>query len=264
MRRGIGTVGILGRSYLFTLTAFMYLPIVLVIIYSFNGGRISTIWEGFSLDWYVELFKDEDMFIALRNSIVLALLSSSLAAVIGTLGAIGFSKCKPFAGNAIQNLTLLPIMIPEIILALAFLVFFSLLGLPFGMTTLVLAHSSFCIPYIFLLVKARLVGLDPSIVEAARNLGASAPRAFFDITLPQLMPAILSGMLLSFAMSFDDVIISLFVTGVDVTTLPIKIYTQLRTGITPKINALCTMMLVFTLTVVALSQIINSSKQRRN
>ncbi len=246
--------------YIAIVTCLIYLPLVLVIIYSFNESKISSIWGGFSLKWYVELFKDEQMFLALINSIVLALCSGFAAAIIGTLGAIGFSKVKTITKAPIEYLTMLPIMIPEIILAMVFLVFFSLLGLPFGMTTLIIAHTTFCIPYIYMLVKARLVGMDKSLTDAAKDLGASSVRTFFDITLPLLMPAILSGFLLSFAMSFDDVIISLFVTGVNVNTLPIKVYTQLRTGVTPEINALCTLMLFVTILLVVLSNIIGKSK----
>ena len=180
------------------------------------------------------------------NSIVLGLSSSLAAAVIGTLGAVGFTKIQARTKNVVEYISMLPIMTPEIILGMVFMAFFSLLGLPFGMTTLILAHTAFCIPYIYMLVKARLVGLDKSLPEAARDLGASEARVFFDITLPLIAPAIASGMLLSFAMSFDDVIISLFVTGVNVNTLPIKVYTSLKTGVTPEINALCTLMLAFT------------------
>ena len=142
-----------------------------------------------------------------------------------------------------EYLSTVPIMIPEIILGMVFLAFFSLLNLPFGMTTLVIAHTTFCIPYIFMMVKARLVGIDRSLEEAARDLGASQIRTFFDITLPLIMPAVLSGSLLAFAMSFDDVVISIFVNGPRLNTLPVKVYTQLKTGVTPEINALCTIIL---------------------
>ncbi len=145
----------------------------------------------------------------------------------------------------VEYISTLPIMIPEIILGMVFLAFFSLLNLPFGMTTLVIAHTTFCIPYIFMMVKARLVlALDKSIAEAARDLGATQVRTFFDITLPLIMPAVMSGCLLAFAMSFDDVVISIFVNGPKLNTLPIKIYTQLKTGVTPEINALCTVILI--------------------
>lgn len=232
----------LSGIYLAFILALMYVPILLVILYSFNESKISSVWGGFSLKWYHELFGDSALFEALGNTLILGVLSSLSAGVIGTLGAYGISKSN-FAGKgAVEYISTLPIMIPEIILGMVFMAFFSLIGLPFGMTTLVIAHTAFCIPYVFTQVKARLVGMDKSITEAALDLGASHMRVFFDITLPLIMPAVVSGMLLAFAMSIDDVIISIFVTGVDVNTLPIKIYTQLKTGVTPKINALCTLM----------------------
>lgn len=240
--------------YLAVITVIMYIPILLVMIYSFNESRLTTIWGGFSLSWYQALFRDRAIAEALINSIILGALSSCAAAVIGTLGAIGMTRTSFKANKAIEYVATLPIMTPEIILGMIFLAFFSLLGLPFGMTTLIIGHTAFCIPYVFMQVKARLVGMDKSVEEAARDLGAGPVRVFFDITLPLIAPAIASGMLLSFAMSFDDVIISIFVTGARTTTLPMIIYTQLKTGITPKINALCTLMFIGTLIIVLLSQ----------
>ncbi len=250
-------------SYLYMglVLVIMYLPILLTVIYSFNESRISSVWGGFSLTWYRQLFRDEEMFHALWNSIVLAVCSYLLAAVLGTLGAFGMTRVKSRLNGPMEYLSTLPIMIPEIILGMVFLAFFGLLGLPFGMLTLILAHTAFCVPYIFMLVKARLVGMDPSLAEAARDLGAGEVRVFFDITLPLIAPAIASGMLLSFAMSFDDVIISIFVTGVNVNTLPIRVYTQLKTGVTPEINALCTLMLAGTVLLVALSVWIGREKK---
>lgn len=243
----------LPNIYLGIVTAIMYLPIIIVIIYSFNESRISSIWEGFSLKWYADLFRDKSILDALINSVILASLSSLSAGVIGTLAAVGMTKVKLRSSSTVEYVATLPIMIPEIILGIIFLLYFSLLGLRFGMTTLIIAHTAFCIPYVLILVKARLAGMDKSYVEAARDLGASGPRAFFDITLPLILPAVASGMLLSFAMSFDDVVISVFVTGVNVNTLPLKIYTSLKTGVTPKINALCTLMFIATLILIMLS-----------
>jgi spermidine/putrescine transport system permease protein len=232
----------------------MYVPIFLVILYSFNQSRLSSVWNGFTLTWYGELFADRSMFEALRNSLILAILSSFAAALLGTLGAFGSSgrgiksRSRPAAGSKIlEYLSILPIMIPEIIMGMVFLAFFALLGLPFGMFTLVIAHTAFCVPYPFLLVKARLAGLDTSCTEAARDLGAGELRAFCDITLPAILPAVVSGILISFAMSFDDVIISMFVTGIHTNTLPIKIYSQLKTGVSPKTNALCTLLFIATM-----------------
>jgi spermidine/putrescine transport system permease protein len=252
----------LPNIYLAVIMALMYLPILLVIIYSFNESKISSVWSGLSLKWYRELFRDRALIEALVNSLILASLSSLAAAVIGTLGAMGMSRSKLKINSVAEYISTLPIMIPEIILGIVFLIFFSLLGLPFGMTTLVIAHTAFCIPYVFLLVKARLAGMDKSLTEAARDLGASGFRAFLDITLPLILPAIASGILLSFAMSLDDVVISIFVTGVNTNTLPIKIYTQLKTGVTPKINAPCTLLFLLTLVLGLLSLRLGSIKNK--
>ncbi len=233
----------------------IYLPIALVILYSFNESKISSVWGGFSLKWYRTLFADKAMFQALGNSLILGLSSSLAAGVVGTLGAVGFDRVRPRSRRLIEYLTSLPLMTPEIILGMVFMAFFGMLGIPFGMGTLILSHTTFCIPYVFMLVQARLVGMDRSLAEAARDLGAGERQVFFTITLPLLLPAIVSGMLLSFAMSLDDVIISLFVTGVNVNTLPIKVYTALKTGVTPEINALCTLLLAATLLLVGLSML---------
>ncbi len=246
------------------LLALMYVPILLVIVYSFNESKISSVWSGFSLKWYRELFRDSAMFEALGNTLVLGAASSLCAGVVGTLGAYGMTKVKFRTKGAVEYISTLPIMIPEIILGMVFLAFFSLLGLPFGMTTLIIAHTAFCIPYVYMLVKARLVGMDKSLEEAAADLGASPVRVFFDITLPLLLPAIVSGMLLAFAMSVDDVIISVFVTGVNTNTLPLKIYTQMKTGVTPKINALCTLMFAATLLLCGLAAFLGRTPKKRD
>ena len=251
------------RVYLLVVLAVMYLPILLVVLYSFNESKITSIWGGFSLTWYETLFRDKAIFEALRNSLVLAGLTCLASAGIGTRGAVGMQRLQSRTKGPLEYISTLPIMIPEIILGIGFMVFFSLLGLPFGMTTLVIGHTAFCIPYVFMQVKARLVGMDKSLAEAARDLGAGEARVFFDITLPLIFPAILSGMLLSFAMSMDDVIISMFVTGVDVNTLPIKIYSQIKFGVTPEINALCTLMLLATILLVVLSDLAGRPRRRR-
>ncbi len=253
----------LPQLFLGIITALLYLPILLMMIYSFNESKLSSVWSGFSLKWYKALFQDSAMFEALSNSLILALSASFAAAIIGTLGAYGFSRIKMRSKSLIETISMLPIMTPEIILGMVFMVFFSLIGLPFGMTTLILAHTAFCVPYVYMTVKARLVGMDKSLAEAARDLGASEVRVFFDITLPLLLPAILSGMLLSFAMSFDDVIISIFVTGVTVNTLPIKIYTQIKTGVSPEINALCALMLTATAVLFLLSRVLGRINKPR-
>lgn len=247
--------------YLAVLLAVMYLPIVVVVAYSFNESRTSVVWTGFSLDWYRAMLRNSALLESLRNSVVLGLLSAGAAGVIGTLGAVGMARVSWRSKGAVEYVSTLPIMIPEIILGMVFMAFFALIGLPFGMLTLVLGHTAFCIPYVFMMVKARLVGLDKSLGEAARDLGATEVRAFCDITLPLVLPAILSGMLLAFAMSLDDVVVSIFVTGAHTTTLPLRIYTQLKSGVTPEINALCTVMLVVTFLIILLSNLAGRHKK---
>jgi spermidine/putrescine transport system permease protein len=264
----------LRKAYIVLILILMYVPILLVIVYSFNESRLNSVWTVISLKWYRELFRDRAMFGALRNSLVLALLSSFGAAVIGTLGAVGFRrtmdsryirrfKALGALGGILEYLSILPIMTPEIIMGMVLLAFFSLLGLPLGMVTLVIAHTSFSIPYVYLVVKARLTGLDKSYAEAAKDLGAGEWRAFFDITLPLILPAILSGALLAFAMSFDDVIISSFVTGPRTNTLPIRIYSQIKTGVTPKTNALCTLLFGATVVLVLISVYLAKSRRKK-
>ena len=179
----------LPNIYIGVLLALTYVPILLVVIYSFNESRIGTIWSTFSLTWYVNLFRDRSIFIALRNSLVLATLASTCAAIVGTLGAVGMSRVKTKANSIVEYISTLPIMIPEIILGMVFIAFFALIGIPFGFPALVIAHTTFCIPYVFIMVKARLAGMDKNYVEAAKDLGASELRAFYDITFPLFMVA---------------------------------------------------------------------------
>ena len=245
----------LSKIYLAVIMLLTYLPLAMVVIFSFNDSKLTVSWKGFTWRWYEELLADSAIKEALFNSIILGVISCAAAAVIGTLGAIGMARVNYKTKGMMEYLSTIPIMVPEIILGMVFMAFFSLLGLPFGMTTLVIAHTAFCIPYVFMMVKARLVGIDKSLEEAARDLGASPVRIFWDITLPLIMPAVASGCLLAFAMSFDDVVISIFVTGPRTSTLPIKVYTQLKTGVTPEINALCTVRLVVVVLVLLISSL---------
>ena len=199
---------------------------------------------------------------ALVNSLILGVASCAVSAVIGTLGAVGLSRIHWKTKGALEYISILPLMIPEIILGMVLMAFFYMLNLPFGMLTLLIGHTVFCIPYILMEVKARLVGMDPSLEEAARDLGATSMRAFFDITLPLIMPAVASGSLLAFAMSMDDVVISIFINGPRLSTLPIKVYTQIKTGVTPEINALCTIMLAFTVGILLVYSLMKKLRRR--
>lgn len=248
--------------YLALIFFLMYLPIVIVVVFSFNESKLPVEFTGFSLKWYEKLFKDDAMIEALWNSLILGVLSCGVSAVIGTLGAVGLSRIHWKTKGALEYISILPLMIPEIILGMVLMAFFYMLHLPFGMLTLLIGHTVFCVPYILMEVKARLVGMDPSLEEAARDLGASPARAFWDITLPLIMPGVLSGALLAFAMSMDDVVISVFINGPKLTTLPIRVYTQLKTGVTPEINALCTILLAVTLVVLIVYSLVRKIAEK--
>ena len=252
------------KIYLYVILIIMYLPILVVILYSFNENRINSVWSGFSLKWYIELIKDKDLMIALKNSLILASVSSLSAGVIGTSAALGLNKLNFKGKELLVYLSFIPIMTPEIIMGILFLAYFSLLKAPLGVGTLVIAHTSFCIPYVFSQVRSRLVGLNPSYAEAAKDLGASELRVFFDIILPAIMPGLFSGILLSFVMSMDDVVISIFVNGSKFNTLPVKIYTQLKTSVSPKINALCTIMFFATIIIVGISLMLRNKDSEYN
>ena len=249
--------------YLTLVLIILYLPILMVVIYSFNSGRTIGAWQGFTTSWYTRLFNNKLMADALKNSLVLAGLSAGLAGVIGTLGAIGLARGHVRGGEAIESVATLPMMIPELVLGMAYLALFTAAGVKLGMAALVATHTAFCVPYVFINVKSRLVGMDPSIEEAARDLGASPMRVLWDIILPLIMPAVLSGMMLAVAMSIDDVVISFFVTSAQTTTLPLKVYTGLKSGGTPEINAISTLMLGAIFVIVGISQLLSARSDKK-
>ena len=249
--------------YLTLVLIILYLPILMVIIYSFNSGRTIGAWQGFTTSWYTRLFGNALMADALKNSLILAVLSSALAGIIGTLGAIGLTRSHFRGAGLVETVATLPMMIPELVLGMAYLALFTAVGVKLGMGALILTHTTFCIPYVFINVKSRLIGMDPALEEAARDLGASPLRVLRDITLPLIMPSVVSGMMLSAAMSLDDVVISFFVTSAETTTLPLKVYTGLRSGGTPEINALSTLMLGAIFLAVSLSQLLRARSDKK-
>ncbi|MDO5377190.1 MAG: ABC transporter permease [Clostridia bacterium] len=250
--------------YLTLVLVILYLPILMVVIYSFNSGRTIGAWQGFTTGWYTRLFGNALMGDALKNSLILAALSSGLAGAIGTLGAIGLARGHLRGAGALESLATLPMMIPELVLGMAYLAVFTAAGIKLGMGALVATHTAFCVPYVLINVKSRLAGMDPALEEAARDLGARPMRVLRDITLPLIMPSVVSGMMLSAAMSLDDVVISFFVTSAETTTLPLKVYTGLRSGGTPEINALSTLMLGAIFICVALSQLLSARSARND
>lgn len=251
----------------------LYLPIVVVVIYSFNdnSARIPLAFTGWTTRWYGELLEGKGGYgPALAMSLRVALWSVLLSVAIGSLGAVGMTRSAlGFRGRPgrfdrfMEAFSILPIMIPEIILGLAFMVIFNALGVRDNVARLVLAHTTFCIPYVFLSVKSRLVGMDQSLFDAARDLGASPRRVLWDITLPLCRPAILSGAFLALAMSLDDFVISFFVYGAGEGTLPLKIYSSVKVGVSPRVNALCSLMIAVVFLAVATQRYVQAVRKAR-
>jgi spermidine/putrescine transport system permease protein len=223
---------------------FMYLPIIVLTFYSFNKSRYGAEWKGFTLEWYAKLFADTRILSALRYSLMVALLAVGIAAIFGTLMAVGLSKYN-FRGKSLYlGVSYLPLIIPDIAIAVATLVFLAAMAIKLSLWTIVAAHIVFCLAYVGLVVSTRLADLDPHLEEAALDLGASPTEAFLQVLLPQLMPGIISGCLLAFVLSMDDFLIASFTAGSGVTTLPMEIFSRIRTGVKPDINALSVMLIL--------------------
>ncbi|MBE9145272.1 ABC transporter permease [Planktothrix mougeotii] len=223
---------------------YMYLPILVLTFYSFNKSRYSAGWEGFTLEWYIKLFQDSRILTALKNSLTVGICAVGIAAVIGTLMAVGLARYR-FPGKGLyQGVSYLPLIIPDIAMAVATLVFLAAVAIPLSLWTIVAAHVVFCLAYVALVVSTRLADLDPHLEEAALDLGATPIEAFIQVLLPQLMPGIISGCLLAFVLSMDDFLIASFTAGSGANTLPMEIFSRIRTGVKPDINALSVILII--------------------
>ncbi|KRU27057.1 spermidine/putrescine-binding periplasmic protein PotD [Clostridium sporogenes] len=245
---------LLSKIYATLVYAFLYLPIIVLIVFSFNKSKLNATFTGFTLDWYKNLINNTQILEALKNSLVIAFISTFFAVIIGTLAAIGMYRYKFKGKGAMEGLLYIPVVIPEIVMGISMLAFFSSLNLPAGIITLILAHITFCISYVIIVVRARLDGFDAALEEAAQDLGATPWQTLTKVTLPVIAPGIISGALLAFTLSLDDVIISFFAAGPDSNTLPLKIFSMVKFGVTPEINALSTVMMVFTLSMVVIAE----------
>ncbi|MFD1383018.1 ABC transporter permease subunit [Rhodanobacter aciditrophus] len=248
---------------------FLYAPIIALIVYSFNESKLVTVWGGWSLKWYVELFQNEQIMNAAWVSLKIAFISATLAAVLGTLAGFVLSRMGRFRGKTIMaGWVTAPLVMPEVITGLSLLLLFvameSLFGWPAGRgtTTIVIAHTTFCLAYVAVVVQSRLSSLDETLEEAAMDLGAKPVSLFFLITLPLIAPAILSGWLLSFTLSLDDLVIASFVSGPGNSTLPMVIFSKVRLGVTPEINALATLM-ILAVSIAVIAAIVIMRRQNR-
>ena len=240
--------------------AFLYLPIAVLVIYSFNDSRLVTVWSGASLRWYRELFHDAAMLESASVSFRIALLSASAATVLGTLAALALTRGR-FRGRILfSGMIYAPLVMPEVITGLSLLLLFVAVEIDRGFWTIVIAHTTLTLCFVAVVVQSRLVTFDRSLEEAAADLGCPPLRTFLTVTLPLIWPAVASGWMLSFALSLDDLVIASFVTGPGATTLPIRIYSEVRLGVKPEINAVCTIMM----TIVAAGLVVASLLTRRS
>ena len=238
---------------------FLYVPLIILIIYSFNNSPLG-IWDHFTFKWYEKLLGNRDLLVATRNSLLLAVTSATLATAIGTLGAVGLFRFRFKGKNFIYTLLYIVMMSPDVVMGMSFMVFFMTIKLPMGFFTLLILHITFCLPFVMITLFARLADFDKHIVEASKDLGADELSTFRYVILPMLLPAIASGWLLSFTISMDDAIASPFVNGSEFQILPLWIYSMVRVGLTPEINALCTIVFVISLIIVTFSQLILRKK----
>ncbi|MFC3909619.1 ABC transporter permease subunit [Legionella dresdenensis] len=244
---------IIQRTFLCLVYALLYLPILVLVLYSVNKARFSLQWHGFSLCWYHELFQDRALWSAFANSVFLGLSASVIATTLGLLTCVNLFLHRSRHRQILYTLLLLLIIIPDLVLGVALLIFFNVADLPLGFFSLLIAHITFCLPFVILTINARIKTLNPNIYFSALDLGASRFSALTKILLPLLWPAVLSAFLLCFTMSFDDVIISYFVAGPDYNILPLTIYSLVRAGVTPELNALCTITFVISMILVIIS-----------
>ena len=220
---------------------FLFAPIVVLIIYSFNNSRRTFVWKGFTLDWYPKLFENADLLDALRVTMIVAVVAVIVSTILGSLLGLGLARLRFRGSGATETLLLLPMVTPEIIMGISLLIFFfQLFGGVGSIGQISIAHITFCISYVAVTVRARAAGMDPKLEEAARDLGASAWGAFRYVTVPLILPAVIAGAMLAFALSFDDLVVTSFNAGVGSTTLPIFIYSSIKFGVTPQINAIST------------------------
>ena len=248
----------------FLMMAFIYVPIIMIIIFSFNNTRLSGSWEGFTFDWYVSLFDNRHVMEALVNSLTVAVISTILSTVLGTLAALSLRKLGRKGRSGMNGLLYLPVVIPDIIMGLSLLVLFTQLDVSPGKTTIIIAHITFSLSYVYVVVSARLANMGKQLEEAAFDLGASRWQTFRHVTLPQISPGIIAGALIAFTLSLDDFMVSFFVAGPSSTTLPIYIYAQVKRGISPEINALCTLLILVSVTLILLAQyILNRGKGQK-
>jgi spermidine/putrescine transport system permease protein len=232
---------------------FLYAPIAVLIAFSFNGSRLSAIWQGATLEWYRLLVRDEALLAAVQNSLAVGAVSTVVATLLGLSAAVGLERLPLRRQRLVESVMLLPLVVPEIMMGVALMLFFILVKLPLGLTTVMIGHAAFNVPVVMVVVRARLRRLDPALEEAARDLGATPWQAFRRVTLPLLAPAILGAVLMAFTVSLDDFIVTFFTAGPGSTTLPLKVYSMVKSGVSPEINALSAVLVLLSMGLIGAS-----------
>lgn len=247
---------LLRNAFMFVVYAYLYIPIIILVTNSFNEDRYGLSWKGFSWNWYERLFNNDTLIQAAFHSVTIAFFAATLATIVGGLTAIALYRYRFRGKQAVSGMLFIVMMSPDIVMAVSLLALFMVVGISLGFWSLLLAHVTFCLPYVTVTIFSRLNGFDARMLEAAKDLGASEVTILRKIILPLALPAVVSGWLLSFTISLDDVVVSSFVSGVSYEILPLRIFSLVKTGVTPEVNALATIMIVLSLGLVILSQLI--------
>lgn len=253
----------LGNVYAFLVFLFIYAPIVVMIVFSFNDQKNNYYWNGFTMEWYKVLFTESDLMEFLINSLIVAVAATIISIVVGVLGAMGLMRFEFKLKQTISSSLYIPIVIPEVVLGISLLMLYDMANFPLGMVAMILAHATFCIPFVVVIMRGRMSGMDLSVEEASQDLGANRVTTFFRITLPMLVPGILSSAFMSFTLSIDDVIISNFVSGPYSTTLPVKILSMVKVGLTPEVNALTSLMVLVLIVGILLNNVVQAVLKKR-
>ena len=247
---------LLRNIFMFVVYAYLYIPIIILVTNSFNEDRYGLSWKGFSWNWYERLFNNDTLIQAAFHSVTIAFFAATLATIVGGLTAIALYRYRFRGKQAVSGMLFIVMMSPDIVMAVSLLALFMVVGISLGFWSLLLAHVTFCLPYVTVTIFSRLNGFDARMLEAAKDLGASEVTILRKIILPLALPAVVSGWLLSFSISLDDVVVSSFVSGVSYEILPLRIFSLVKTGVTPEVNALATIMIVLSLGLVILSQLV--------
>lgn len=229
---------------------FLYIPLIVLILYSFNDSRINVGWVGFTFKWYKVLFADQQLVNAAINSLLIAVTASTASVILGTMAGVALHRYKV---PLLSTLVMVPVAAPELLVGVSLLLFFLLINFTLGYASIILAHTAFCISFVTIAVKSRMVGMDDSIIDAARDLGASPFKAFYLILIPTILPGIIAGGLMAFTLSLDDFVITFFTAGVGSSTLPLAIYAMLKMGVTPEVNAASSIIILFTLVLTSIA-----------